>query len=175
MLLFGFIWGYCLLYLPPTIRPLFKENMRNKIIFACSFFLFNTSILLAQSDVKLSSERYNSIYDSLMTKKKSLLSQKESLIEDIDSLKTVFTELDEKWRSSRKSQLVRKYGKDVGGRVASGQVWRGMSEKMLQDSWGKPDKISKNKEKWGTFTQWYYGEVTYFFKDSILTDWEEKK
>ena len=84
-------------------------------------------------------------------------------------------DLEEKVSSSRTNQLIRKYGKKNGLRVARGQVWKGMSEKMLEDSWGKPDKITKNKEKWGTFTQWYYGDITYFFRDGIMTDWEEKK
>ena len=149
--------------------------MKRIIIYTCSFLLINTLIILAQTDQKLSSERYNSIYDSLTTEKKSLTNEKVSLINEIDSLKKVIAELDEKWRSSRKSQLERKYGKDLGSRVANGQVWKGMSEKMLEDSWGKPDKISKNKEKWGTFSQWYYGEITYFFNNGLMTDWEENK
>ena len=40
------------------------------------------------------------------------------------------------------------------------------------DSWGEPDRVDKNVEAWGTFAQWYYGEVTFFFKDGNLTDWE---
>ena len=50
-----------------------------------------------------------------------------------------------------------------------------MTENMLNDSWGKPDKIDVNKEKWGVFSQWYYGNITYFFRDGSMIDWEEKK
>lgn len=149
--------------------------MRTKIIYTFIFVFISSYFLLAQTEQKMDSEKYNSIYDSLMTEKTKLLSEKELLTNDIDSLKNILVEMDEKWRSSRKGQLVRKYGKDIGSRVASGQVWKKMTEKMLEDSWGKPDKISKNKEKWGTFTQWYYGEITYFFKNGIMTDWEENK
>lgn len=149
--------------------------MRTKIIYTFIFVFLSSYFLLAQTEQKMDSEKYNSIYDSLMTEKTKLLSEKELLTNDIDSLKNILAEMDEKWKSSRKGQLVRKYGKDIGSRVASGQVWKKMTEKMLEDSWGKPDKISKNKEKWGTFTQWYYGEITYFFKNGIMTDWEENK
>ncbi|MCF8266381.1 MAG: hypothetical protein K9I99_17935, partial [Melioribacteraceae bacterium] len=69
--------------------------------------------------------------------------------------------------------LVLKYGQEYGMRVSMGRVWKGMSENMMRDSWGEPDKIDKNKEKWGVFSQWYYGEIVYFFKDGKLTEWEQ--
>ena len=50
-----------------------------------------------------------------------------------------------------------------------------MTEDMLNDSWGKPDRTNKIKKKWGIFTQWYYGDITYFFKNSKLIEWEQKK
>ena len=131
--------------------------------------------LLAQESQKMDKERFNFLMDSLSVEKNRLLKEKETLLVDIDSLRNVITKLDEKWTSGRVSQLRKKYGKKVANRIAMGQVWRGMSDKMLEDSWGKPDKITKNKEKWGVFTQWYYGDITYFFKDGIMTDWEEKK
>ncbi len=49
-----------------------------------------------------------------------------------------------------------------------------MTDEMVRDSWGKPDKIDKNVERWGVFTQWYYGNVTFFFRDGKLTEWDEK-
>ena len=140
------------------------------------FFLFFCSItMFAQNSSPIDKERYDFLYDSLSTEKNNLLIEKAKLISSIDSLKNYLSELEIKSESSRALQLKRKYGSEIGNRVALGQVWKGMSEKMLEDSWGKPDKITKNKEKWGTFTQWYYGEITYFFKDGIMTDWEEKK
>ena len=140
------------------------------------FFLFFCSItMFAQTSSAIDKERYDFLYDSLSTEKNNLLIEKAKLIASIDSLKNYLSELEIKSESSRALQLKRKYGSEIGSRVALGQVWKGMSEKMLEDSWGKPDKITKNKEKWGTFTQWYYGEITYFFKNGIMTDWEEKK
>ncbi len=47
-----------------------------------------------------------------------------------------------------------------------------MTDEMVRDGWGEPDRVDKNVEAWGTFTQWNYGDVTFFFKDGKLTDWE---
>ena len=44
---------------------------------------------------------------------------------------------------------------------------------MVRDGWGKTDQINNNVERWGTFTQWSYGNITFFFRDGNLTDWEE--
>ena len=139
------------------------------VLFFCTISVF------AQKTTSIDKDRFTFLYDSLTTEKNNLLQEKANLISSIDSLKNYLAELAVKSESSRAFQLKNKYGSDIGNRVALGQVWKGMSEKMLEDSWGKPDKITKNKEKWGTFTQWYYGEITYFFKDGIMTDWEEKK
>lgn len=131
--------------------------------------------LFGQSEKKLNKERFNFLYDSLSTQKSQLITEKESLLADIDSLKNRLVEIEEECKSARANQIMKKYGKKVGKQIVNGQVWKGMTEKMLEDSWGKPDKITKNKEKWGLFTQWYYGDITYFFRDGIMTDWEEKK
>jgi len=131
--------------------------------------------LFAQSSKKISPDRYNFLVDSLTTKKSVLLLEKESLLSEIDSLNNLLVELEERFTSARSKQLTRKYGKIAGKRIARGQVWKGMTEIMLKDSWGRPDKVTKNKEKWGVFTQWYYGDITYFFRDGKMTDWEENK
>lgn len=137
--------------------------------------VFCSVSLVGQSEIKLSKERFNFLYDSLSTAKIQLLTEKESLLAEIDSLKNRLVEIEEECKSARANQIIRKYGKKNGRQIINGQVWKGMTEKMLEDSWGKPDKITKNKEKWGLFTQWYYGDITYFFRDGIMTDWEEKK
>ncbi len=77
------------------------------------------------------------------------------------------------YQSEVRELYVMRYGKEDGAKVASGMVWKGMSEDMLRDSWGKPDSVTSNKQPWGTYNQWYYGEITYFFKDGKMIDWEE--
>lgn len=137
--------------------------------------LLINSALFAQSEIPLSKENYNIQFDSLSIVKSNLLIEKEALLVSIDSLKNYLVDLEAKMVSGRADQLKRKYGSEIGSRVMRGQIWKGMTEQMLDDSWGKPEKITKNKEKWGTFTQWYYGKITYFFKNGIMTGWEELK
>jgi hypothetical protein len=137
------------------------------------FIIISSLSVFAQSENSISKERYNFLYDSLTTEKESLLLEKENITADIDSLTNLLAEMEERCKSARSEQLIRKYGREVGKRIVSGQVWKGMTQKMLEDSWGKPDKITKNKEKWGTFTQLYYGDITYFFQDGKMIDWEE--
>ena len=50
-----------------------------------------------------------------------------------------------------------------------------MTEKMLRDGWGKPDRIHTSTYKWGIYSQWYYGDIIYFFRNGKLIDWEEKR
>jgi hypothetical protein len=143
--------------------------------FVFIILVFCSVSLFGQSEKKLSKEKFNFLYDSLSTRKSQLLTEKEILRADIDSLKNRLVEIEEECKSARANQIIKKYGKKVGKQIVNGQVWKGMTERMLEDSWGKPDKITKNKEKWGLFTQWYYGDITYFFRDGVMTDWEEKK
>lgn len=145
--------------------------MYKYILFLLGIFYINIS---AQSETVINKERSNFLYDSLTVEKERLLDEKGILISDIDSLKSLLVELEERCKSARSDQIIKRYGREIGKRIVNGQVWKGMTEKMLEDSWGKPDKIAKNKEKWGTFTQWYYGSITYYFRDGKMIDWEEK-
>ena len=145
--------------------------MKSTIIIA---LLFLPVSIYCQTENKLSKERFNFLYDSLSIEKQQLTEEKNILIAEIDSLRNFLDELKSKIGSARIDALGRKYGKEIGNRISQGQVWKGMTEEMLQDSWGKPDRINSNKEKWGLFTQWSYGDITYFFKDGVMIDWEEK-
>jgi len=49
-----------------------------------------------------------------------------------------------------------------------------MTDEMVRDGWGDPDRIDRNVEKWEVFEQWNYGNITFFFRDGKLTDWEEQ-
>ncbi len=147
----------------------------HKILLFIFVSFFCTNIFAQSETPKMSKEKFNFLVDSLTTTKNSLLNEKERLLVEIDSLNNYIEELKPRLESSRAKQLIRKYGKKIGKRIVAGKVWKGMTEKMLKDSWGKPDKVTKNKEKWGTFAQWYYGSITYFFKNGKMTDWEELK
>ncbi len=152
------------------------------IIRFLSFLLVAIFILplcnFAQSFNNLDSKSFERTRDSLLLNKNSFLSEQQQLKNEIDSLKNISDELDEKISTTLEeinSIYKKKFGKEKANRIINKQIWKGMTEKMLRASWGAPDKIDKNVEKWGVFTQWYFGDVTFFFKNGKLTDWEEVK
>ena len=106
----------------------------NKFIFILLFFC--SIRLFSQTETTITKDRFEFLTDSLSTIKAQLLVEKKRLTIEIDSLKNVLSDLNEKWKSSRSSQLVRKYGNKIAKRISGGQVWKGMTEKMLEDSWG---------------------------------------
>jgi hypothetical protein len=141
-----------------------------KIVFFFSLsFLFHTSDLYSQTQNGL---------DSLKTAKEQLDKEKKILLAETSSLKEKSSALTEKIRIANleiEQLFTKKFGKEYGVRVFNKQIWKGMTDKMLLASWGTPDKIEKNTERWGTFSQWFYGKITFFFRDGKLTDWEELK
>ena len=113
--------------------------------------------------------------DSLSNKTQSIENLNKSLRSDIDSLKHLRDSLQQKLRTELKELYIMEYGEEAGSKVAMGQIWTGMTEEMMRDSWGKPDSITVNKKQWGTYSQWYYGDITYFFKNGELFEWESPK
>ncbi len=153
----------------------------SKIFFVLVITVSFSSASFAQNS-QSSQSNFKTEKDSLISLKQYLTEENNKLNSDVDSLKALSASLDKKMDLANselhnyKSKLfVRKYGRDEGDKVLNGQIWKGMTEEMVKDSWGKPDKTHKDVYKWGTFEQWYYGDVTYFFKNGKLTDWEEKK
>jgi hypothetical protein len=128
----------------------------------------------------LYSQNYQIQKDSLVSLKDSLAISNTSAKAEIDSLSAYLSNLDKKLDVNQNELLelknklyVKKYGKENATRIALGKIWKGMTLEMLEDEWGKPDKSHTDKHPWGVFIQLYYGDITYFFKNSILTDWEE--
>ena len=151
------------------------------------YFLLMLSFIIGpleygQSNSKINKKQYDAQTDSLRILKLSITEVNLQMEKEIDSLKKVSDFLDKKLNKTQSelkelqhSFYIKKYGQENGNRVFEGKVWKGMTEKMLKDSWGKPDKTHRNNYKWGVFTQWYYGNITYFFKNGKLIDWDEKK
>ena len=137
-----------------------------------SVFILITLIFLSQNSFAQIKENNPS---NIKLTKEQLIKKNAKTKHQIDSLKIVLKNLDANLKKHYKALYVLKYGKKKGTRVSYGNVWKGMTEDMLKDSWGKPDKKNTIKRKWGVFTQWYYGDITYFFKNGKLIEWEEKK
>lgn len=112
--------------------------------------------------------------DSLKKATQSVQELNKNLRNDIDSLKMLRDSLQKKLRMELRDLYIIRYGEDAGSKVAMGQIWTGMTEEMMRDSWGEPDSITVNDQKWGKYSQLYYGDITYFFKDGELFEWENK-
>ncbi|HET55650.1 MAG TPA: hypothetical protein ENN33_10600 [Ignavibacteria bacterium] len=113
--------------------------------------------------------------DSLQTSKKTSQELNEDLRNEINELKKLRESLQQKLQNELRELYVIRYGQEDGTKVAMGQVWTGMTEEMMRDSWGVPDSITVNNQNWGKYSQWYYGEITYFFKDGYLFEWESEE
>ena len=138
-----------------------------KILFIVVLFFSVT--LFAQITV----EEYQKEKQFLISKKFNLEDEILKLKNDIDSLRNLIPELEQNVILTYRELYVLKYGEEIAQRIASKRIWKGMTDEMVRDGWGKPDQINNNVERWGTFTQWSYGNIIFFFRDGNLTDWEE--
>jgi len=142
---------------------------RTTLIFVV-LFIFISLTTFAQ----MTKEEYNSKKESLTLQKKELKWEIESLKKEIESFQNRIPELEQEIITAYRELYVLKYGEEIGRRVAYKQIWNGMTDEMVRDGWGDPDRIDRNVEKWGVFDQWNYGNITFFFRDGKLTDWEEQ-
>jgi len=142
---------------------------RTTLIFAV-LFSFNSPTTIAQ----ITEDDFIREKDELSFKRDQLKQEIEEIRLEIDGLRNRIPELEQEVKTSYRELYFLKYGKEVGGKVSYKQIWTGMTDEMVRDSWGEPDKIDKNVKPWGVFTQWYFGNVTFFFKDGKLTEWDEK-
>jgi hypothetical protein len=125
------------------------------------------------SFAQMTEEEYSSKMESLTLQKKELKMEVETLKAEIDSLQNRIPELEQEMITAFRELYILKYGKEIGNRIAYKRIWKGMTDEMVRDGWGEPDRIQNNVEAWGVFTQWIYGNVIFFFRDGTLTDWEE--
>jgi hypothetical protein len=142
--------------------------MKYALNILCLIFLFHFPI-----HSQITQEEYKKEKEISMNHKTEYQNKVVELKSEIDSLTDLINDKEQEIILCFRELYVMKYGNEIGQRVAYNQIWKGMTESMMKDSWGEPDKIEKNVKKWGVFTQWYYGEVTFFFKDGKLIDWEE--
>lgn len=158
---------------------LVKRNILLIVFIITTIFTIN---VFSQVNDSYMRTHYSQVKDSLLNLKSSYSKIVNVEKSEVDSLKDLSKSLDKKITDAENdlSQIkhkyfIAKYGKEDGSRVFDGRIWKGMTEQMMRDSWGKPDKTNVNNYAWGKFSQYYYGDVTYFFKNGKLTDWEEKK
>ncbi len=141
-----------------------------------TILLFSVLIILISltTFAQMTEEEYNSKMESLTLQKKELKREIEALKKEIENLPNRIPELEQEMITAFRELYVLKYGEDIGQRVAYKQIWKEMTNEMVRDGWGEPETINRNVEKWGVFEQWNYGNITFFFKDGKLTDWDEE-
>lgn len=142
----------------------------HKIILALLCFLITFSTI---SMAQMTKTEYTSEKKLLMERKAQLTDDIKHLKIEIDSLRAILPDIEKKLTAELSELFILKYGNEIGWRVINKRIWIGMTDEMVKDGWGVPDRIDKNVEPWGVFTQWYYGDILFFFKDSKLTDWQE--
>jgi len=141
---------------------------RTTLIFTV-IFIFNSLTTFAQ----ITEKEYNLEKDKLKIRRDQLKNDIEDIKIEINSMRNKIPDLEQEVITAYRELYVLKYGKEIGNRVYNKQIWTGMTDEMVNNSWGEPDKIDKNVKPWGVFTQWYFGNVTFFFRDGKLTDWQE--
>ncbi|HXD93979.1 MAG TPA: hypothetical protein VNX01_12260 [Bacteroidia bacterium] len=64
---------------------------------------------------------------------------------------------------TRVNNLIKKYGKNFGAKVANGDVAMGMTKNMCRDAWGEPIRIQETKVTNGTTEKWFYSSNRFLF------------
>jgi len=134
-----------------------------------------TSLVFSQNVKQTEATNYKTQLSELKKRKAELLEKRKELKKEIGELTKEQIKLSDPnlRREICREYFLKKYGKKIGNRILNGQVWKGMTEEMLRDSYGEPDNVNVNKQKWGVYSQWYYGKQIFFFKNGKLFDWEQ--
>jgi hypothetical protein len=75
--------------------------------------------------------------------------------------------------AERKARLLKKYGGSIGEKIIKGEIWLGMTNEMVQDSWGKPRSVNRSVGSWGIHEQWVYGNSYIYIRNGTLTSWQD--
>lgn len=147
-----------------------EEYLMKSLVFMMMLLgLFATNFLAQE----INPGEYKIEKSQLEEQKAELLNEKASLQNDLITMTRKVEELEASIKAAWPKYLSKKYGRINGGNLAMGRIWKGMKKEMMLDIWGKPDKQHTDRFSYGVFTQYYYGKITYYFKNGILTDWEE--
>ena len=72
---------------------------------------------------------------------------------------------------SRFTYLENKYGTSMAARLNAHKIWKGMNAEMVRDSWGKPDKISREINGNTIKEEWIYKSTWLYLENNTLMDW----
>jgi hypothetical protein len=84
-------------------------------------------------------------------------------------------------RRARRQRLVAKYGEKIADMIISAQVWQGMTEEQLVESWGTPVDKDYEIKKTKTKETWKYGQTgknrfsnRVYLEDGVVIGWSNK-
>lgn len=76
-------------------------------------------------------------------------------------------------KEARLKEMVEKYGKSNGKRIADEEIWIGMKREMLIDSRGYPDDINRTVVPGNTHEQFVYGSQYIYVENGVVTAWQD--
>ncbi|NQU81179.1 MAG: hypothetical protein HQ543_06640 [Bacteroidetes bacterium] len=84
----------------------------------------------------------------------------------------VKTQQDTATRFSNKLEYLRyTYGWETAQKIFDHKIWRNMTTNMVEDSWGRPDKINRRINSGRVKEEWYYPSTYLIFINEKLADW----
>ena len=63
------------------------------------------------------------------------------------------------------------YGWETGQKIFDHKIWRNMTTNMVEDSWGRPDKINRLIKSGQVKEKWFYPSTYLIFMNDRLIDW----
>jgi hypothetical protein len=72
---------------------------------------------------------------------------------------------------SRFAYLESKYGTSMAARINAGKIWKGMNAEMVKDSWGRPDKITREISGNTVQEEWIYPTTWLYLENNTLMGW----
>lgn len=73
--------------------------------------------------------------------------------------------------ADRWSMLINKYDNKTATAIYENKVWKGMTNDMVFDSWGKPLRVDRLIKGADVQERWIYTESYLIFDDDILVEW----
>lgn len=67
--------------------------------------------------------------------------------------------------------LQKKYGHEIAQKIMDHKIWRNMTANMVEESWGRPDKINRYIKTGHLREEWLYPSTYLLFINKKLVDW----
>ena len=107
---------------------------------------------------QITEKEYKQEKDKLSFRKDRLKNEILDINFEIVSMRNRIPELEQEMITAYRDLYVLKYGRESGEKVSYKQISTGMTDEMVGDSWGKPDKTNKNVKPW--FREFFRNGIT---------------